>query len=80
MEANPADEIVATAVLEDDQVAVVVRSFVELSLKVPVAANCWVLPIWIEGLAGVTDIDTSDGGGAIVTISVVEPVTPAEAA
>jgi hypothetical protein len=37
---------------------------------VPVAVNCCVLPIEIEGFAGATAIETSIGG---VTVRVVEP-------
>ena len=37
------------------------------------AVNCWVRPAAMEGLAGVTAIETSTG--ASVTVSVVEPVT-----
>src|SRR5258708_6122703 len=46
-------------------------SCVLLSLNVPVAVNCCVLPLLIDGFAGVTAIDTSVGG---VTVSTVEPV------
>ena len=41
------------------------------------AVNCCVLPKAIDGLAGVTVIETSAGG---VTVSVVEPLTPPEVA
>jgi len=50
---------------------------VELSEKVPVAVNCCVVPLAIEGLAGVTAIDTSV---ADVTVKIVEPMTPPETA
>jgi hypothetical protein len=40
------------------------------SLKVPVAVNCCVAPLVIEGFAGVTAIDCSV---AAVTVSPVEP-------
>jgi hypothetical protein len=50
---------------------------VELSEKVPVAVNCSVLPFAIEGFAGVTATDTSV---AEVTVRVVDPVMPTEAA
>ena len=36
----------------------------------PVAVNCWLLPVVIEAFAGVTAIETSD---AAVTESVVDP-------
>ena len=48
-----------------------------LSLKVPVAANCWVEPFGIEGFAGVTAIDTRVAG---VTVNTVEPVMPVSVA
>ncbi len=41
------------------------------SLNVPVAENCWVVPAAIEGLAGLTAIETTAGG---VTVKVAEPV------
>ena len=44
-----------------------------LSEKVPVAVNCWVRPLAIAGLAGVTAIDCRV---AAVTVRTVEPVTP----
>ena len=37
------------------------------------AVNCWVVPLAMLGLAGVTAIDCST---AAVTVSTVEPVTP----
>ena len=43
-----------------------------LSLKVPVAVNCCVAPLAIDGFAGVTAIDCSV---AAVTVSTVEPLT-----
>jgi hypothetical protein len=39
---------------------------------VPVAVNCWVVPLAMEGLTGVTAIDTSVGG---VTVSVSAGLT-----
>ncbi|HEX4406904.1 MAG TPA: hypothetical protein VH560_18830 [Polyangia bacterium] len=54
------------------QVAVIVTSCVEASLKNPVATNCCLLPWAIVGSAGVTAIDTSV---AFETVSVVLPVT-----
>ena len=70
--ANPAALIVAIVVVPDAHVAVLVRSFVELSLNVPVAVNCCVLPAGTDGFAGVTAIDDSV---AAVTVNVVEPTT-----
>src|SRR6266704_2530973 len=65
----PALLIVATAVLDELQVTWVVRSCVVLSLKVPVAVNCWVNPSGRPGLVGVTAIETRV---ALVTVSVAQ--------
>src|SRR5271163_1264337 len=70
-EASPAALIVAVAVVPDDQVTVEVRFWVEPSLNVPVAVNCWVAPLVIEGFAGVTAMDCSV---AAVTVRTVEPL------
>ena len=51
--------MVATPMLDELQVTVPVRSLVLLSLYVPVAVNCWVLPDAIVGVAGVTAIEMS---------------------
>jgi hypothetical protein len=75
--ANPPAAIVATVVVTELQVAVLVKFSVELSENLPVAVNCSVLPFAIEGFAGVTAIDTSV---AAVTVRVVEPVMPTETA
>ena len=77
--ANPPAAIVATLVVCELHVAVLVRFCVELSEKVPVAVNCLVVPLVIEGFAGVTAIDTNVGAVA-VTVRVVEPLTAPEAA
>ena len=65
--------MVATEVVAEAQVTWLVRFCVELSEKVPVAVNCWVSPLAMLGLAGVTAIDCR---AAAVTVSTVEPVTP----
>ena len=67
----------ATVVELELQVTVVVRFCVEPSVKVPVAVNCWLVPRAIEGLAGVTAIETRVAG---VTVSVVVPLTEPEVA
>src|SRR5271165_1277998 len=59
--ASPLELIVAEAVVADDHATEFVRFCVELSLKVPVAENCCVLPTTIDGFTGVTAIDTSVG-------------------
>ena len=51
--------IVATAVMLDVHVTVLVRSRVLPPVNVPVALNCSVLPAEIEGLAGVTKMEIS---------------------
>ena len=51
--------IVAAPVFEELHVTKAVRSCVVLSEKVPVAANCWAVPLAIPGLAGVIAIETS---------------------
>ena len=65
--------IVATEVVAEAQVTWLVRFSVELSESVPVAVNCWVVPLAMLGLAGVTAIETRTAG---LTVSTVEPVTP----
>jgi hypothetical protein len=75
--AKPAVLIVATPVAEELQVAVLLRFCVLPSLYVPVAVNCWVLPLAIDGFIGVTAIDTSV---AAATVSVVLPETVPELA
>jgi hypothetical protein len=57
--ANPPVEIVAVAVVPDDQVTDELRSFVVLSLYVPVAVNCCVAPTVMEGFLGVTAMELS---------------------
>src|SRR6266704_2021138 len=68
----PALLIVATPAAEELQVTWVVRSCVVLSLKVPVAVNCRVVPFAILGVVGVTVIVDRI---AAVTVSVVLPET-----
>jgi hypothetical protein len=75
--AKPAALIVAIFVADELHVAIAVRFCVLLSLYLPVAVNCCVLPIGIERLAGVTAIETSEGG---VTDRLVVPLTAFKAA
>src|SRR5216684_3780152 len=63
--------MVATVVVPEAHVAVVVMSSVLASENVPTALNCCVAPLVIDGFAGVTASDTSVAG---VTVSSVEPV------
>jgi hypothetical protein len=69
--ASPLLSIVATEVSVEAQVTEPVRSWVLLLEYVPVALNCLVCPNPMDGLAGVTEIDSSIGA---VTVSVVEPL------
>jgi hypothetical protein len=55
--ARPAVVMVATPVFEEVHVTWPVRFCVVLSLYVPVAVNCCVIPAGIAGLAGVTVMD-----------------------
>jgi hypothetical protein len=68
--AKPVTLMVATVPVPDAHTALV-STCVELSLNVPVAVNCCVAPLVIEGFAGVTAIDTSVAG---FTVSSVEPL------
>ena len=65
--ATPAALVVATEVLEDDQVTWLVMFCVLLSLKVPVAVNACVPPAVMVGLVGVTAIEVSVAAGANTT-------------
>src|ERR1700730_3634515 len=76
--ANPAVLIVATPAAEELHVEVLPRFCVLPSVNVPVAVNCWVLPLAIDGFTGVTAIDTSV---AAVTVRLTPgEVTPLERA
>jgi hypothetical protein len=75
--ANPPELMVAVAVVPDPQVTDAVRFCVLLSLYVPVAVNCCVSPLAIDGLAGVTAIDWS---AADVTVRTVDPTIAPEVA
>ena len=66
-------EIVAVAVVPEDQVTLLVKFIVEESEKVPVAVNCLVRPSGIDGLVGVTLMDSKT---AAVTVRVVLSVMP----
>jgi len=69
--------IVATDGVDELHNAEAVTSCVLLSLKVPVAVNCFVVPTAMVELAGVTTRDTSV---AALTLRVAVPVTEPEAA
>jgi hypothetical protein len=72
-DATPSLAMVATDVEPDAHVTWLVRSCVELSEYVPVAMKGWTSPTGIEGLEGVTEIDSR---AAAVTVSKVEPPIP----
>lgn len=75
--ARPELLMVAAEVLELVQVAVAVTFFVDPSLYVPVAVNCWDDFAGKLGFAGVTAMDTSEGGGGGAgTVSVVDAEEP----
>src|SRR5471030_1423332 len=57
------------------QVRPVDKALVLLSVKVPVATNCWVVPMAIVKLAGVTAIDTSVGV-VVVPLDALPPPPP----
>jgi hypothetical protein len=69
--------IVAVAGFEEPHRTESVRSCVLLSLKVPVAVNCFVVPIPMLEFAGVTAMDTNV---ALSTVSEAVPVTEPEVA
>jgi hypothetical protein len=75
--ASPLVLTAATPTAELLQVTELVRSRVLPSVYVPVAVNCWVVPMAIDGFAGVTATDTK---AALVTFRVVDPLTFPEAA
>ena len=65
-------ETVAVVGADEVQVAWLVMSWWVLSENVPVAVNCCVVPLAIEGLGGVTAMDWRV---AEVTVTLVEPWT-----
>src|ERR1700677_4691147 len=67
-DASPEAEIVATAVFKDVHVTELVKFWVLASENVPVAVNCCVAPVPIEGLGGVTAIELSVAGETLKTV------------
>ena len=66
--------MVAVPVASEVQCTVVVTSCTLLSVNVPVAMNCWLVPSAMAGIAGVTAIDTSTAGLTVrVVVPVIEP-------
>jgi len=74
--ARPDALMVAVTVVPDDHVTLDVRFCVEPSLNVPVAVNCCVAPLAIDGFAGVTAIDFKVGATADVTMKLERISTP----
>jgi hypothetical protein len=68
--ASPPALIVATPEADDAQVTELVRTVVLPFVYVPVATNCCEVPAAIEGLAGVTAIETNAAG---VTVRLADP-------
>lgn len=77
LDTKPCALMVAAAALDDVQMTVVVMSCVLLSLKLPVAVNCFVVPTAMLEFAGVTAMDTK---AAEVTITDAVPLIPPEVA
>jgi hypothetical protein len=75
--ARPEAEMVATDGVADDQVTEAVRFCVLPSLKVPVAANCWVAFLVRVAFAGVTAMDFRV---APATVKDIEPAMVPELA
>jgi hypothetical protein len=71
---NPVGLTVARVMSAEVQLTDCVRSSVLRSEKTPVAVNCREVPLAIEGFGGVIAIDVSV---AAVTVTVVDPETPA---
>lgn len=73
--ASPLLLTVPTAVVDDSQVTCVAISRLVLSEYVPEAANCWVVPTGMLGLAAVTDMEASLLDGPVPPLKFF-PTTP----
>ena len=71
--ASPTVLMVATVWVAEPHVTWLVMFCVELSENVPVAVNCWLVPLTMLGLGGVTEIVCK---AAALTVRMVEPLTP----
>jgi hypothetical protein len=72
--ARPVLSTLATLPAVEVHVAALLRSCVLLSVKVPVAVNCFVRPAAIDGFAGVTAIDAMTAGVTVAdTVLLIEP-------
>ena len=74
--ASPPVAMVAAAVFVELHTTKPVRLPMLPSLYIPVAVYCWVVPLAMEALIGVTEMDTSTA----VTVRLVEPVTAPDTA
>lgn len=75
--ANPLAPIVATVGADELQFTALVNSCVLLSLNVPVAVNCCVVPFAIAALPGLRASEVRTGG---VTVNAAEPLIVPEVA
>jgi len=75
--AKPVLLTVATLAADEFQTAVLLTSCVLLSVNVPVAVNCWVIPAGTVALAGITAIELK---AAALTVRAAEPDIKAEVA
>jgi len=75
--ARPPELICATVVTEESHVTELVISTVLPPCTVPVALNCWVEPLEIEGLVGLMAMETRF---AKVIVTEVDPLTVPEVA
>jgi hypothetical protein len=74
---RPPTVTVATAEFDELQLTELVRLTVLPFVYVPVAVNCWLVPLVIEVFEGVTAMETKAGG---FTVRVAVPVTPPDVA
>jgi hypothetical protein len=75
--ANPLGLTVATEFEEELHVTELVKSRVLPSAKVPMAANCWLVPSAMEGLTGVSAIEVGTRG---LTFSITDALIDPKAA
>ena len=69
-DASPAELMIATVAVADDQDTSADRSWVDWSENRPVALNAWLVPAAMLGFVGVTWADTKVAG---VTVTVLDP-------
>src|SRR5205807_2059350 len=76
--ANPVPPMVATAIDDELQLTALVRSCRLPSLYVPVAVNCWLVPLAIEPPAGLIAIETSAGLPTVIEVELEMELEVAE--